>query len=272
MATTRARLAPMELKAKLIGRRRMHQWRTWTAARRRSAPPEELVALISSPRCGGRLLVDYLNSIPGVTFADEVLHPGIVAGYRLRGRTAAAALRHVQRSLWALPTPICGAKFTFDQLDRHGIGADNLAGLRPAPKFIILYRRSLADTFISLQAARQRNQWKRHEDAPPFSGLIHVDPADYLAFAKRIRQNYERIISQDWFRERARVVTYEDVVASAQDVFDHVLFPFLEQPASPVTTGLKKQIERPMSSVVENYEEVKDILEGDAGRQEYALG
>ena len=266
----RARLAPYERKAKLFGRRRAHQWRTWSAARQRSAPPEALVAVVSSPRCGGRLLVDYLSSVPGVAFADEILHPGIPIGYRMRARTRGAVLRHVQRSLLALPSPICGAKFTFDQLDQQRIGGEDLLGLRPEPKLIILYRRSLADTFVSLEAARQKNEWKRRDGSVPFSGSVHVDPAAYRSFAEKVRRDYEQILGQERLREGAVVIAYEDVVDAAQAVFDDVLFPFLGLGSSPVTAKLKKQIDRPLSSVVHNYDEVRDLLEGDGGRQDYA--
>ncbi len=267
----RERLAPYELKVKTFARRRLHHLNTWTRSRRRREPPEALLALVSSSRCGGRLVVDYLNSVPAVTVTDEILHPGTPIGYRPHARTKAAAVRHIQRSLWALPSPICGAKFTFRQLDQHGLTLDDLLALRPAVKIIILYRRSLADAFVSLEAARQANEWQRHEGAPPFSGSVRIDPAAYRSYADEVRRDYQQIMSQTQVRDRAQVIAYEDVAADAQGVFDNVILPFLGLPSSPVSARLKKQIDRPIDAVVENYPEVKELLEGETGRQEYAL-
>ncbi|HEX8771751.1 MAG TPA: hypothetical protein VF711_13370 [Acidimicrobiales bacterium] len=213
-----------------------------------------------------------MNSVPGVLFADEVLHPGIVVGYRTWARSRAAALRHVQQSLMALPAPICGAKFTFNQLRQHRIGLRELDTLRPEPKFIVLYRRSLAQTFVSLEAARQKNQWKRGKDSSPFTGSVQVDPVAYRSFTAQVRRDYEALLGDECLMGRAVIIAYEDVTATPQSVFDNVLFPFLGLPSSPVSANLKKQIDRPMSAVVANYAEVKTLLEGDCGRQEYAVG
>lgn len=268
--TIRARLAPLEEKAKLFGRRRAHQLRIRRAARERREPPRGLVAVVSSPRCGGRLLVDYLDSVPDITFADEILHPGIAIGYRTWAHTKGMALRHVQRSLLALPSPICGAKFTFRQLDQHRLAVRDLVDLDPTPRFLILYRKSLGSTYVSLQAAQRRNEWLRRADSPPFTGSVHLDAAGYRTFAEQVRRDYEGLLTESWLKDRACLIAYEDLTAQPQEVFDELVFPVLGVPSFPVSTTLKKQIDRPMSEVVENYAEVRALLEGDQGRQDYA--
>src|SRR5262249_46437769 len=108
----------------------------WHAA---SSPAARQVCLVlSGNRNGSRLLVSYLNSIPGCGFAGEVLHRGIPGGLppTVMGEFA---LRHLALSVDALHAPIRGLKIQLAQLEQRGISLDDLLDRLPAATFVILY-------------------------------------------------------------------------------------------------------------------------------------
>src|SRR5207244_4288556 len=105
---------------------------------------------IATRRSGSNLLLGCLNSIPGVSFASEILNTSMFYGIRGRWITKKTVLRHIAYSINDCKHRICGAKLLKIQLDAHGLHLEDLKKHFPNARFIILYRRSLLEQFVSL--------------------------------------------------------------------------------------------------------------------------
>lgn len=227
--------------------------------------------IVCTMRTGSNLLLSYLNSVPGMSLAGEILHPHQMAGLRRHGISKASVIRHIRYSLNRCRHERCGAKLRLDQLRSHDLDVRQLREYFPSSKAIVLYRRSLADQYLSLQIARVTNQWIRKggKSATERRGKINVDRDDFLKYCGEVKDLYAWALGVGGLGSYAVMLSYEDLVANPQDIFDRLLFPFLGVTPSAVTTDLEKQnIEYP-AEVVENYEQVKDLWEHPACILEY---
>jgi hypothetical protein len=207
--------------------------------------------------------MQYLASVRGVSATDEVLNHALSIGLRRRLLTRRGRLRHLQRSLSVLPGPITAAKITFTHLAQQGLTIDDLAAIRPEPTLVVLYRRSLAESFVSLQVATMTGHWESRSDASPFEGTVSVDPEEFRSYAAGIRAEYDSVLQSEWARRRAVAVAYEDLVHDPQRVFDDLVLPAIGLPSSPVSAHLRKQLTRPLDALVENYGDVETLFVSD---------
>src|SRR5687768_5796390 len=74
------------------------------------------VFILAMQRTGSNLLRDYLNSIPNVQLAGEILNPAVPAGIRKRFVSKAAALRHIRYWVNYCAGEISGAKLFLNQM------------------------------------------------------------------------------------------------------------------------------------------------------------
>ncbi|MBI3252401.1 MAG: sulfotransferase [Candidatus Omnitrophica bacterium] len=231
---------------------------------------KEPVFVIATKRSGSNLLISYLNSIPGVAFLPEILNPDMSYGLRRRWISRAAVLRHIVHSIHYTPTRICGAKLIFMCLQRHGLVLEDLKAAFPNARFIVLYRESLIDQFISFKAAEFTGQWVWTPDyrvPPPF----RFDREEFGRFRRRIEGLYRDVFKSIWLRDRSVVLSYEELTRDAQGIFEEHIFPLLGVPASPVFTEMRKQNTRPLSEAVENYGEIEEECQSGAFRRRYAF-
>lgn len=228
--------------------------------------------IICTLRSGSNLLLSYLNSVPGLSFAGEVLHPHQVQGLPRHGVSKGAVIRHLRYSLNHCRSERCGVKLPADHLEWHGLDVRELREHFPSSRMIILYRRSLADQYLSLQVARLTRRWMRRNRArlAPPTGRIRIDREDFVRYCSRVRDFYSEMMAVDGISSYAVVLSYEELVANAQEVFDRKLFSFLGLAPVEVTTNLVKSNRQHPSQMVENYEAVRDLWEEPEFVQEYA--
>jgi LPS sulfotransferase NodH len=233
--------------------------------------PKIVVFILSGGRDGSNLLVSYLNSIPKVHIVGEVLNPGLIHGIRERFITKGAVIRHIAYSLTNIDFPVGGVKLLVRQLQRRSISYDELHKRFPDARYIVLYRESLTDKYVSSCMAFKTNQWtlrrgeKRHECTVD----IHIE--DFLQYAQDFRNCYTTLLSRPWLKESAVIFSYEELVANPQKVFSEKIFPFLRLSRIEVSTSMVKQRVRPLSEVVQNFDEVREVLLGPETRQYYTL-
>ena len=240
---------------------------------RRSREPSMPCFVVCTLRTGSNLLLSYLNSIPGLSFAGEILHPDHVGGVPRRGISKLAVIRHIRYSLIHCRNERCGAKLPADHLKWHDLDVRQLHEHFPAAKFLILYRRSLAEQYLSLQVARATGRWVRRRAAaaarPRRAIRIHRD--DCLKYCRLLKEFYSRTLRVEGIGSYALVLSYEELVANAQDVFNKRIFPFLGLTPSEIATDLVRLNSKPPSEVVEDYASVKDLWEHPECFQEYEL-
>ncbi|OGQ00472.1 MAG: hypothetical protein A2Z40_03420 [Deltaproteobacteria bacterium RBG_19FT_COMBO_60_16] len=232
----------------------------------RARPP---VFIVATPRSGSYLLRSYLNSVPGISLAGEVLNPDIPLGIVAGAFSHDEVLRHILLRAAPFGDGIGGAKFMISQLRQHALSLDDVGTFFPGARFIILYRRHLLDQWISMKIASISGHWRWSRDfSMPAS--LHADPGELLRYCEQTRADYRGIFAFDGPRNGSIVLDYESLCAFPQKIFDDVVFPLLGLPPCPIKTDMRKQVTRPVREIIENYEELGPLLDDGSLLQEYS--
>lgn len=118
---------------------------------------------------------------------------------------------------------------------------------------IHLKRRNMLETIVSLKVALKSNRWLSHDNPQP-TMTVYVTPEE----CSRCFEALEAFAAEAdrSFREHRKLdVDYEDLVENRDDTLSR-LFTFLQVQSQAVSTRLRKQITRPASTIVENYDEL----------------
>ena len=239
----------------------------------RSRIPTKPVFVVCMLRTGSNLLLSYLNSISGVSIAGEILHPDQVAGVPRTAITRSGVMKHIRRSLNQCDAEICGAKLPSIHLDFHNLNVKHLHDYFPTSKVILLYRRSIADQFLSYKMALLTKRWRVTNGQDPLrpSQKVQLDRTEFLKYAAQIKQFYSATLALDGIRSYTKLISYEELVAQPRELFETKLFPFLGVPPAAISTNQVKGIKGHPSEVVDDYESVRDFWEDPDFIQEYQL-
>jgi LPS sulfotransferase NodH len=216
--------------------------------------------LLASPRSGSTLLLDYVGRLQGVRCYGEVLGVNTPIGLKSREYQPQTGLRHIRRSLQALRAPIRGCKLMLWQLSRCGLKMDDVHEAFPTAKYLIIYRESLVEQYVSQRTAVATGQWTVRQGSTPRQARVKVDAAELGAFSAHLRQSYEALLSHAWLRERSVLLSYEQLVANAGKWFSEEICPFLGTAAGQLQTQFVKQNSRPLADRIENYHAVEELL------------
>lgn len=228
----------------------------WFAPRREKQP----VFILAAPRTGSTLIEDYLNSVPGISMAGEILSPTLACGLAPRPEAKRRALEHIAMSLNSQPTAIAGAKFLLSHLPLHGLTLDDLRGAFPSARYLVMYRASLVEQCVSFQVAKISGKWVGRRGTERYQGAIRLAPEDFLSYCRHQQEEYDQILNHSWLPDCGRIVCYEELASNPQLVFDKVVFPLLGLPVTPIVTQMEKQINRKPSEIIENYDEISELL------------
>lgn len=224
------------------------------------------IFIITTRRSGSNFLLSALNSIPGASFAEEILNKNMVYGLRDRFISKKSVLRHIQHSVNYCGSELCGAKLLKIQMEQRNISLEDLKALYPSCRFIILYRKSLLDQFISLKIAESTGTWLWYGGdnfKPPVS--LRIEKEEFLHYSADIRRFYDDLFKLSWVRERSLILSYEELYGDIQRVFDERVFSFLGIPKVQIAAKTCKQNTRMPHEIIENYGEVSSWVElGDA--------
>ena len=226
------------------------------------------IFVVATRRSGSNLLISYLNSIPDVSFQNEVLNADMYYGLRKRFLSKKAILNHIVYSLNDCPSRICGIKTLYVQLESHGITVEDLKRTFPSCRFVILYRKSLLDQFISLKIAQETHHFL-WSDKFRLPNSIHIDPRELRHYCKKIKDFYRKIFLYEWLENQSVIISYEELIKNTQKVFNEKVFPILNLVPCVVTSAMRKQNTKNPSEIVSNYEELKPLIENRITKHEY---
>lgn len=222
---------------------------------------KEPVFVIAKRRTGTNLLLSYLNSVPELSFLHpEPLNQDMHYGIPNRKLSKRSLLDHLARTLNDNPTKICGYKMLFFRLKKHELTLDDIRTRFSNAKFLILYRRSLLEQFVSFKITEKTNHWLWTPDFK-LPDSLKVDAGEFREFCKSTRQFYDQLFQYPWLRTCARVIAYEDLAVDPQGVFDRKIFHFLRIRSFPISTGMVKQNSKPIEELVENFKELRSLDE-----------
>lgn len=231
---------------------------------------KEPIFIITARRTGSNLLLEYLNSVHDVSFAPEVLNKNMFYGLRGQFISKHAALRHIAYSIGYCKKNICGAKLVKVQLQHHGITLEDLKSYFPKARFIILYRRSLLDQFVSLEIAKKTNTWQwTNQFRLPDSITIKVP--ELTKFCGEIKQFYRDIFRHPWIKECSIALSYEELTQSPQETFERVVFPFLKLHPCQIVSSLKKQNTKKLHQIIQNYADIVPWIGHPLTHQDYSF-
>jgi LPS sulfotransferase NodH len=235
----------------------------------KSHTPYQAVFVLATHRSGSNLLVDYINRLPGVECRSEVLCPTLPIGPRKVRWRPEPALRHIRYSLHAPRSGVRGCKLMLDQLANCGLTLDALDAAFPSPKYIVLYRQSLAEQFLSREAAKATQQWVLLEGQERKQARVWINPAELRSYSDAVRRAYREVLAHSWLPQRAMLLSYEELVADPARCLRDRVCPLLGVPAVSPETCLRKQNTLPLAQRVANYHEVAALLASPLCRQQY---
>ena len=228
--------------------------------------PKEPVFILSTRRTGSNLLLDLLNSMPEASFAGEILNHRMAYGLRKNHVSKSAVLRHVRHSINACPKKICGAKLIKTHLENHRLSPEDLLEIYPHARFIILYRRSLIEQFVSLKIAQRTDIWQWRKDFIPPKN-ISISIAELAGYCLDIKTFYGKLLEE--CPPQSLLLEYERLAENPQEVFEDRVFSFLGVPSSTVKTSHVKQNTRPLHEIIRNYDEIAPWINHPVTTQEY---
>ena len=264
-----------------------HLWLSHNVSATPGMPQARPVFVLFTPRSGSQFLAELMNSVPSVEMRGELLHrhalrrgrwsriadwaPQMTVSFWRRG----AYQSYLTGGLAAPGARVTGCTLSQFQLAGTGLGLDDLVEWFDDARFIILYRRSLAEQCLSWHLSLLTRQWRWTEDSrsnSPFEGRVRLERRAVLNRFELVRQFYSELLEHPELGRRARLLSYEELRDDPQRAFDEVLFPWLGLPHTTVRNErLRKQGTRPMRDVIENYAELEDVLTGPIAEQRYSL-
>lgn len=256
----------------------------WKTAIRR-AEVTDPVFVLTTARSGSNLARSLLNGLPGVTVANEVLHPRTYVGARGL-RTSGATLAHLHRSLVALDGEVKGAKLFFSHLERTGISFADLRAAYPQARFIVLYRRNLWDQYLSTQRALRSGEWVRNVRDDPFerhkvhrpnrfdheAAGFEVDEAALRRYFDEHRVWYEGALASEHVMARAAIVCYEQLADDPLSIMRTVAARLdLPEPHEGLGAGTRRQSGTEGDLPVVNLDELGALLRSPAATMRLEL-
>lgn len=245
-------------------RSQIKRWTTFLRVRTRGfvhSEPEVPFLIIGEARTGTNFLADLLRSHPEISVAGEILNPYNPEGIRTRFRTRTGVIRHIKYSLRALKGKCRGAQTHIYHFQLHGLPMETLVRTIPTLRFILIYRQSLAEQFVSWKLATLSGRWVGTSDSAVHKNTISLDVHEFRRWCDAVRQRYAELSRCRSIWERSVLLTYEELCSSPQQVMSQKVFPFLEVKPVLVKTRLRKQNPRPLKQCIENYAEIGDLLE-----------
>jgi LPS sulfotransferase NodH len=237
---------------------------------RRHVPYQPLF-VIASYRSGSNLLLSYLAQQPGMAMLSEVLSPHLPIGPHSKRLSPADAINHIRFCLQGERAAIRGCKLMLDQLADCGLTLEQLHAAFPAAKYMVLYRQSLAQQFVSLKAAHATNQYQLRDGQSPKQAEVVIDPAELRRYCDATRRAYSDALQHPWLADRAILLSYEELTADPAGWLENHICPLLGVEYKSVQTPLRKQSTQALADQVANYREVSTLLQSPLCRQVHHL-
>jgi LPS sulfotransferase NodH len=166
--------------------------------------------------------------------------------------------------------PVRGCKLMLDHLTVHQLTVDDLRDEFPDSRFLIIYRRSLAEQFVSREMAIATNQWYLWAGQERKQAQVFVDSDALRKYCAATRQAYADLMTRRWLPERSELISYEELATDPTNCLKGRICPLLGLPACEPRTILCKQGTTPLAERVANYRQVAALLASPLCQQHYA--
>ena len=182
--------------------------------------------LLSSTRSGSTLLLETLANHPEIQVRPDLLHQHQLPKYVKKNPTKWAIIEYIKEFLdnegHDDGDVMTGFKVFVEQLwhKRFGIGLhDLLAGLNQ-PKVIILYRKSLLETYVSTKIALRHGKWFSLRSVD--HGSIEVDFTSFVQYCKEEVRLWRDSLQLIEGYQHKMVISYEELCENRTDVIEAI--------------------------------------------------
>lgn len=232
-------------------------WQKWWL---RPHKPYQPLFVIATWRSGSNLLLSYLNQQPGVSALSEVLLSTIPMGPSRDCLPPEKAIGHIRLCLQGEKTPIRGCKIMLHQLANCGLVMDDLNAGFPNAKYVILYRQSLAEQFLSHKIAEATSQYVLARGQTRRDAKVVVNSHELRTYCDDVKQRYHEALECRWLAGKSVLLSYEELVDEPQYWLQEQICPLLDVPFATLEMRLQKQNTRPLAEQIVNYREVAALI------------
>ena len=185
--------------------------------------------IVSSARSGSTLLVQLLNNNKGINCKSELLNNERLEQYQLTGAGKRVLIDYVLAMLLPMKLwlPYTGFKVFNQQLESCDLPLDQVLEGLCSPPVIVLYRRNLLESYVSLKIAFQTNVWYSENMVNNCS--MKVNWNEFRLYAERQKRRWKRAMSSLRGVKKV-IICYEELVGSHQNETMQKLFTFLDLP------------------------------------------
>jgi hypothetical protein len=150
-----------------------------------------------------------------------------------------------------------GFKVFNEQLERTGIDISQLMKSCNNPKIIVLYRRDLLETYVSLEIAFKNDCW--YSETMPNNVKVSIDWDLFLQFAHTERQRWNSSMKGLPKDGRFLCITFEELIDRRDETIGKI-YQFLGLASCPVTATSVRQNPQLLQNKVENYQYIQQRL------------
>jgi hypothetical protein len=229
------------------------------------------IIVLGFARTGSSLLLSYLdNLLEHSNNYGEVINPEIYPVLKKISKLPFSfkkylALFKIQNALREEGL----VKLLINHLERFEITPNDLHTHFPLAKFIIIYRSSLIDCYISWLRAKKTGEWFTIKDAVNAKGInLSIKKDEFINFCQKVKKSYIDY-NLSALLEHSLVIEYEKLAYFPQEIFQTEICPFLNIDYQPVISHLKKQITEPLSNLITNFEEITQLIDSKNIRLEF---
>jgi hypothetical protein len=140
----------------------------------------------------------------------------------------------------------------------------------PTAKFIVVYRESLAEQYVSQVLAQATQQWLLAPGEQQRQTQVVIEPASLRWFCEQTRAAYRTLLAHPGLMEKAVLLSYEELTAEAKRCLNERICPLLGLPASAATARTRKQNTQHFTQRVANYAKVAELLASPLCQQRHA--
>ena len=227
--------------------------------------------IVCESRSGSTLLCGYFDQLPNVGCEYEILNSGqipVLNSIRLKRHL----YKYMLMSMAAMPEQLRTAMIHFSHLQEKNLSFYDLIKIFPTARFILLYRRSLLDQYVSLKLAEKTGRYIAFSKKEETKESIEIDVNDFVHYANKLKANYNETVNNPILKGRLLIVSYEDLVMQRDRVMQEFICPFLGVQSVKLSTKMRKQNQLPIDKAIRNYEDLNDTLQTGIAFIDYPLG
>ena len=216
--------------------------------------------IVSSGRSGSTLLVQLLNINKQIVCRKELLNRERLDRHQLKGADARTLINHMlamllPRNLWL---PYTAFKLFNEQLEYCNLRLQEVIRGLHYPPVIVLYRKNLLETYVSLKIAFQTNIW--YSEKQVNNCCVEVDWDDFCQYSERERKRWKKSMS-DLRGVNKIIISFDELTGSQQEETMHRLFAFLDLAVDhdcPIVPVSVRQNPQKLEKKIINYHEIME--------------